>query len=252
MRWRALCAWALAACTFNQTLLAAPPEYTICRTASPIQIDGKLTEPAWIAAKNVGLFQFAWYQKGKKEQTVAKMVWDDEYLYVGYLCEGANISATRTTRGSSVWKDDCVEVFTAPNAQQPHNYFNIEMNVNAVSLEGHHPKGYGSKSEQRWRADGLKIATTVHGTLNDDSDDDRYWILEAAIPFKAFAHVTNKPRPNNGDVWFLNLNRLGGVVNEQFSQWSPGSSPQPQYHAPQDFGRVTFSQKTLPFPQHKN
>ena len=52
---------------------------------------------------------------GKKEQTVAKMLWDDEYLYVAFLCQDAHISAERTKHDSSVWLDDCVEVFAAPD-----------------------------------------------------------------------------------------------------------------------------------------
>jgi len=223
------------------------PKYTIQRTGMPISIDGRLDEPAWVAAESVGDFKFAWYKSGKKEQTVAKMLWDDTHLYVAYICQDAHIWATRTKRGSSVWKDDCVEVFTAPNIDTPENYFNIEMNVNQAVLEGHHPRGQGSKSKTRWQAQGIKIAVKVVGTKNDDSDTDQYWILEAAIPLESFSAVARHTPPKPGDVWRLNLNRLGGATNQQLSQWSPSSTRQPQFHSPKDFGRVTFSQKTLPF-----
>ncbi|MEZ6046121.1 MAG: carbohydrate-binding family 9-like protein [Planctomycetaceae bacterium] len=216
------------------------PEYTIKRTSGPIKIDGKLDEADWSAAKSVGEFKFAWYESGKKEQTEAKMLWDDKYLYVSYLCEDAHISATRTERGSSVWLDDCVEVFTAPNADDNQNYFNIEMNVNQAFLEGHHPKGHGTSAKERWRCEGIQIATTVKGTLNDDSDEDSYWILEAAIPFSAFAHVAKHTPPQPGDMWFKPQSS-GWGNHQQYSQWSPGTTIEPQYHAPQDFGRVYYS-----------
>jgi hypothetical protein len=217
------------------------PQYTILRTSEPLTIDGKLDEPAWARAPSVGDFKFAWYESGKKEQTVAKLLWDTEFLYVSFYCEDAHIFATRTKRGSNVWMDDCVEVFTAPDPTRPDNYFNIEMNVNGVSLEGHHPDGVGSDSKDRWRPERLKIATTVRGTKNNDSDTDEYWILEAAIPLSAFAHVTKRTPPEPGDKWRLNLNRLGGETNQQYSQWSPSSTPKPQFHSPKDFGIVTFS-----------
>ncbi|MAT13687.1 MAG: hypothetical protein CMJ46_00265 [Planctomyces sp.] len=221
------------------------PDYTIKWTTGAITIDGKLEESDWEAAKSVGDFQFAWYESGKKEQTVAKMLWDDEYLYVSYRCEDAHIHATRTERNSSVWFDDCVEVFTAPNPDDSDNYFNIEMNVNKAFLEGSHPEGINTKPKEKWRCEGIKIATTVEGTLNDDSDTDSYWILEAAIPFSAFAHVAKNTPPKPGDVWRLNLNRLGGETNQQYSQWSPSTTEEPQFHSPKDFGRVHYSEEPV-------
>ena len=38
--------------------------------------------PHGVAAPDVGAFVFPWYESGKKEQTVAKMLWDDDNLYV--------------------------------------------------------------------------------------------------------------------------------------------------------------------------
>jgi len=217
------------------------PQYTIHRATSPVTIDGRLDEPAWKAARSVGDFVFPWWEKGKKEQTVAKMLWDDRCLYVAYCCEDAHISADHTERDSSVWLDDCVEVFTAPNPDQSDNYFNIEMNVRNAFLDQHHPDGPGKDVAEEWNSSGIKIATTINGTLNDDSDTDRSWILEAAIPLANFAKVAKHTPPRPGDVWHLNLNRLGGKTNPQFSQWSASKTDEPQFHAPRDFGRVVFA-----------
>ena len=120
---------------------ADQPVYTVYRTGTPIVIDGRLDEPAWVAAPDVGAFVFPWYESGKKEQTVAKMLWDDAHLYVAYICEDAHIWAEHTARDSAVWKDDTVEVFTAPNPDRPQAYFNIEMNVLGIFLDQFHPEG---------------------------------------------------------------------------------------------------------------
>ncbi|NEQ71134.1 MAG: hypothetical protein F6K21_37770, partial [Symploca sp. SIO2D2] len=50
------------------------PSYSILRTNDPIVIDGKLDEPAWIAAPDVGDFEFPWWESGTQEQTVSKML----------------------------------------------------------------------------------------------------------------------------------------------------------------------------------
>jgi len=218
------------------------PRYTIRRATSPVTIDGRMDEPAWKTARSVGDFVFPWRESGKKEQTVAKMLWDDRCLYVAYRCEDALFWADHSDRDSSVWMDDCVEVFTAPNPDQPDNYFNIEMNVRNAFLDQHHPDGPGKEVAEEWNSSGIKIATTIDGTLNEDSDTDRSWILEAAIPFANFAKVAKHTPPKPGDVWHLNLNRLGGRTNPQFSQWSASTTEEPQFHAPRDFGRVVFAE----------
>jgi len=221
------------------------PEYTLKRTTAPIRIDGVLDEEDWKAAQPVGNFKFQWYKSGKKEQTEAKMLWDDEYLYVSYVCQDAHISATRLTRGSSVWYDDCVEVFIAPNPDDPQNYFNREMNVNGAFLEGHHPRGINTKSKERWRAHGIQIATKMVGTLSDDSDEDSHWVLEVAVPLSAYAKVAKDVPPKPGQIWHLNLNRCGGKTNEQYSQWSPSQTDEPAFHIPVAFGKVNFSDKAV-------
>ncbi len=218
--------------------------YTIHRATTPPTIDGKLDDPAWQTARGVGDFVFPWWESGEKEQTVAKLLWDDQYLYVYYRCQDAHIWATHTQRDSAVYVDDCVEVFTAPDPDQPDNYFNIEMNVRGAFLDQHHPDGPDGPDVEvvkEWNASGVKIATTVSGTLNDDSDTDRCWTLEAAIPLANFSDVAKHTPPKPGDVWHLNLNRLGGETNPQFSQWTPSKTEKPQFHAPRDFGRVVFS-----------
>lgn len=223
------------------------PEYTVYRAGTPIVIDGQLNEPAWVAAPDVGQFVFPWYESGKKEQTIAKMLWDDKNLYVAYICEDAHIWAEHTQRDTSVWKDDTVEVFTAPNPETPQAYFNIEMNVLGIFLDQFHPDGAGVPVKEEWNGKGIQIKTSIVGTLNDDSDEDQYWILEAAIPFQNFAHVAKHTPPKDGDTWHLGLNRLGGKTNQQYSQWAPSSTPKPQFHSPDDFGRIIFSEKNSPF-----
>lgn len=223
------------------------PEYTIYRAGTPIVVDGRLDEPAWTAAPDVGAFVFPWYRDGKREQTVAKILWDDTNLYVAFICEDAHIWAVHTERDSRVWEDDAVEVFTAPDPGRLDHYFNIEMNVLGIFLDEFRTAGPGTPPIDEWAANGVQIKTSLVGTLNDDTDEDAYWILEAAIPFSNFAAVARNTPPRPGNVWRLNLNRLGGNTNQQYSQWSASRTPRPSFHVPADFGRVTFSDRASPF-----
>ncbi len=229
--------FALAANIYAQ---AGKATYRIVRASASIKVDGILDDTAWGKAKSVGEFVFPWWNDGVKEQTVAKLLWDDTNLYVSFRCEDRHVSGDQTERDSRVYQDDCVEVFTAPNPDHPLNYFNIEMNVRGAFLDQHHPDGPGKPVIGQWNAEGVKIATSVDGTLNNDSDQDRAWTLEAAIPLVNYQKVAKHTPPHSGDVWHMNLNRLGGKTNQQYSQWTASRTERPQFHAPQDFGRVIF------------
>ena len=238
---------ALLAAAVSPASADGRPEYTIHRAGTPITVDGRLDEPAWVAAPDVGPFQFPWWVSGKQEQTVAKLLYDDRNLYVAYLCEDAHIWAEAVHRDGAVYQDDCVEIFAAPNPDRPQAYFNIEMNVLGVFLDQFHPEGPGVPVKEEWNGKGIRIATSRVGTLNDDSDADQHWILEAAIPFENYAPVAKHAPPRPGDVWHVGLNRCGGKTNPQYSQWSPSNTPKPSFHVPECFGRMVFSDRVSPF-----
>jgi hypothetical protein len=90
-----------------------------------------------------------------------------------------------------------------------------------------------------WNPDGIKIGVTIEGTLNDSSDIDSGWTLEAAIPFELFTKVLPAGQPRSGDRWRLNLTRLEDEMKSK-SQWSRGDRSFPRFHHPEFFGFVEF------------
>ena len=166
-------------------------------------------------------------------------MWDDDYLYVSFHCLDKNVLATRTERDSDVYRDDCVEVFAAPELDHPENYFNIEMNALGTTLDNYRPQGI--KPTSAWDPDGIRCAVSVDGTVNDSSDVDQGWTLEVAIPFSLFSHVLEDGHPAPGDRWRLNLNRLEDNMAIK-SQWSQGDRNVPSFHAPDFFGFIEFAE----------
>ena len=215
------------------------PTYDILRASTPITLDGRMDEAAWHEATNMGPFHFTWWKSGKKKQTVAKLLWDDKYLYVGHICQDEYITARYKNHDDPVARDDCFEVMVAPDPDRPDFYFNIEWNVRGAYIDGHRANG-PKKPSVPWAAAGVRIAGTFRGTLNDDSDKDRSWTCEVAIPIANFAKYMKRKSLRSGDRWNLNLNRHGGDTNMQYSQWSRADTSKPSFHTPHRFGQVTF------------
>ena len=60
------------------------PRYEVHRATSPIVVDGKGDDKAWAASGKIELI-FPWdAQTGAKQKTVARLLWDDQNLYVLY------------------------------------------------------------------------------------------------------------------------------------------------------------------------
>jgi hypothetical protein len=85
------------------------------------------------------------------------------------------------------------------------------------------------------------VAVEIDGSLNDESDQDRLWVTEIAIPFASFAEFAPNLPPQDGDVWRLNLYRTGGQVNLQYIAWSDPGTDRPSFHVPERFGVVRFA-----------
>ena len=219
--------------------LPAQSKYDIRRAGAPLEIDGKLDDKAWGAARPAGDFHFPWSTEGEKEQTVARMLWDDENLYVGYYCRDKHISAFVTERHGPVSKDDCVEIFLAPNPAKVTNYYTFEINAIGTMLNRCRTDWWtGSPT---WEPEGVRYRTSYHGLpRKEESAGDDHWVVEMAIPLKNFVRDAEHIPPQPGDVWRLNLNRTGGVTNKQSSSWSLIPTPKPSFHTPSAFGEVRF------------
>jgi putative heme-binding domain-containing protein len=216
--------------------------YDIYRATAPIRIDGRLDERDWQHAPSVGDFHFGRFTEGTKEQTVGKILWDDENLYVSWYAHDKHISASITQRHGPVSKDDCVEIFISPNPGKVKNYYTFE--INAIGTMLNRARTDWWTGPPTWDPEGVQYRTSFHGLpKKDESPQDTHWIVEAAIPLKNFARDAAHTPPHDGDRWRLNLQRLGGITNAQASTWSPLPEGVRSFHTPEAFGFVQFVNK---------
>lgn len=230
---------ALSGIALAQRDLGPVPRYEVKRASARILVDGKLDDAAWKSANTLTL-QFPWEQQtGAKQKTVARVLWDDEYLYVGYDCQDTDIVAHFDKRDDPTYRDDALEIFINPNPAQQGLYYGMEMNARAVLYD--YLYVFPTVLIKRLDFTGVQLATHIRGTLNARGDKDDGWSLEVAIPWANFEELAKKLPPEPGSFWTANLNRWDGVEpNRRLSLWSDSGLKQPHSHQPLRFGQLLF------------
>src|SRR5207244_79586 len=76
-------------------------EYVVHRSNGPIAIDGVLAEAAWDRAERAGPFVRSLDGKPCTVQTVARLLWDDDNLYLAFQAEDPDISTPFTGDGGA-------------------------------------------------------------------------------------------------------------------------------------------------------
>ncbi len=228
--------------------LTDPRHYVCYRTSTPIKIDGKLNEEAWKQAAETESFEDISGEGFAKPlyDTKARMLWDNQYLYVAAVLEEPNIVANLTKRDTIIYHDNDFEVFIDPDGDG-QTYFEIENNARGVVFDLMLTRAYrcGGNFLVQWDCPGLKLAVTQNGTLNNDKDTDKSWTVEMAIPYKALMIDFTNPL-KAGNIWRLNFSRVEWLKKggpEENWVWS--ATGEINMHMPDRWGFVQFSDQVV-------
>ena len=234
--------------------------YISQRTIDSIKIDGQANEASWIKAAWTN--EFVDIEAKNKTtpylKTRVKMLWDDEYFYFYAELEEPQIWAKLHQRDTIIYWDNDFELFIDPDGDT-HNYYELELNALNTVWDLMLPKPYrdGGKAISSWDIQGLKTAIFINGTINDASDIDSLWSIEAAIPWKVLLETLPKSdRKIAGRQMRINFSRVQWeteVVNGKYVKkkrngkrlrennwvWSPQRAI--AMHEPEFWGNVFFS-----------
>lgn len=212
-----------------------------------ITIDGKLDEEAWKAAAATG--PFVDVGTGRENPALpthgsALLRWDDEFLYVGIEADDKTVRGgwPAGAKDPHLWEKDTVEIMVDPDGDGDNkDYYEIQINPQNLVFDTQYddynvPKGgpAGPFGHEDWSA-ALTSAVAIHGTMDDDSDADKGYTVEAKIPWKSFTKAHNAP-PRPGDAWRMNFYAM---QNNGGAAWSPILG-QGNFHRASRFGRVKW------------
>lgn len=242
--------------------------YTAYRAPQPLTIDGRLDEPAWQAAPRSPRFRDMVSGGAAIHNTQAAVLWDDEYLYVGYWVEEPVVEAQHTQRDALIYEENDVELFIAG----PDAYYELEINARGtiyealfVWVDAYAEKGFARQPELgldapgyrlwegvgyqphprgprhgffNWDLPGLCWGVWVDGVINEPTIRDRGWTVEFAVPWSGL-HIPCRGLqvpPQSGDVWRMDFSRFN-----QYKAAPPQDASNPESTVPPDSGGWAWS-----------
>lgn len=254
---------------FALAALEFPRHYVAYRAPAKMKIDGDIAKKAWTnAAWTEDFVDIQGSSRPKpRYRTRAKMMWNDDYLYIAAEMEEPHAWATATRHDSIVYKDPDFEVFLSPIWDRTI-YYELELNALNTTMDLMLDKPYkdGGQAHLGWDFKGLKTAVRLDGALNDPQRGSRGWTAEIAIPWTAIHEFYDVPgekpdrskryRPTEGAQWRINFSRVEyeTVVHAGSYTKEPGRpednwvwSPQGviDMHRPERWGYVQFSERPL-------
>ena len=228
---------------------SALKRYLVRKTSKPIKIDGKLDEPAWKTAPSTGLFVNIMTGEWAQPNTEAKLLWDDQNLYIAFENVDTDVWGTLTERDSKLWTQEMDEVMIDANGDGK-GYIDLQVAPNGTIFDAYLPtyRQYEDSLDPKrkpydWNSK-LKAAVKVDGTLNKRDDQDKGWTVEMALPLADVNGLDSngvKVPPAIGDRWRLNMFRTDSPKDAK-SQTALGWSPPMvgDFHKLDRFGEIVF------------
>lgn len=163
-----------------------------------------------------------------ERETGVRILWNTDCLFLRFECRYRTIFVYEggNCRRDRLWMRDVAEIFLHPETDEIRRYreFEISPNGNWLDLD----ISPGNKSIINCDLKSRVIVNTSR----------QVWTAEMAIPASCLA-VPFDPKA----VWRLNLFRIEGEdPNRFYSAWHPTYTPQPNFHVPEAFGILEFTE----------
>ncbi len=233
--------------------------YVAAKIAKPIKLDGKLDDPAWKTAASTGVFVDTMTGNPGAVATEARLLWDNQNLYIGFENVDADVWAELTERDAKLWTQEAVEVMIDADGNGK-SYIELQVAPNGTLFDTYLPsyRKYEDSIDPKaklysWNSK-MKAAVKVDGTINKRDDQDKGWSVEIALPL-ADANGMDKPGvkvpPAMGDMWKINMFRLDASKDKGQVAVAWSAPMVGDFHKLDRFGELVFGDEKGEVPSPK-
>lgn len=237
-----------AAARAGEAASAEKPTYTISRAAVTPALDGAWEGPAWASVPALDITHFYGVDRaGHRPKTQAKVVYDDQGLYLHFRVEDRYVRSIETEYHGKVWEDACVEFFVEPVAGR--GYFNFEINCGGTMLLSYkeNPAWAGERLRMPGRvpwelAKSVAIYHSMPVTVEPELAEPVVWHVEYHIPFRLFEAYLGDLGGVAGKTWRANFYKC--AENNSHPHWASWSKigGELNFHQPAYFSEMLFAE----------
>lgn len=223
-------------------------KYEAPKLNARVIIDGKPDELHWKNLSFINSFQDITGKEIDFQKTKVKCFHDNSFLYIYAQLKEKNIWSEMINRDDHLYLENAFEIFIDPD-NDGLNYIELQVNPHNtlfdITLDK--PYKYGGKANFDFEMENIQHAVHIHGTLNNNNDDDKYWAVEMAIPINEIEKYNlNK---SNQDLKFyrFQLVRVNWNIKKKGLSYEKTKQSKPHYtvwqiqseidnHKPKDWG----------------
>lgn len=214
--------------------------YSVHRLHGTMKIDGNWNKPQWSTADSLSISNYMGPYPGFWPVTHAKMLYDDEALYIIFRVYDRFAGSVVQEPNGPVSGDACVEFFFAPDTRFPSDYFNMEINAGGTPLMRFNGR---EKKNPFTAADfaAIEIAHSLPAIVNPPIEEEVTWTIEYKIPLRILKQYCTITNPEPGVTWRANFYKIASKgANPHWLTWAVVKNEVPKFHLPQYFGSIVF------------
>lgn len=217
-------------------------QYIVKRAKRAFEAACKWDSKFWQNAKAIELKNYMGQKPEHFPKVQAKVLYDDEFVYVIFNVNDRFVRATTEKYNDGVCGDSCVEFFFTTGADSSVGYFNIEINcIGTILMNYQAEKNKNRVLIDPSDAEQIKKTTSLKGPITEEITEPVDWILEYAVPIDMLAKHAKVEKPAPGVIWRANFYKCADRTSHpHWLTWSPVELPVPDFHQPKFFGTLEF------------
>lgn len=220
------------------------PQYSIQRAAQVPSGFGCWSDPAWVGAQTLEVSNFREKSSEHRPPTQARVLYDDQYLYVQFRVMDHYVRAVAEKYQDMVCKDSCVEFFVQPKPGK--GYFNFEVNAGGCMLLYFipcSPEGNAIMAENQpvpaELVRDMNIYHSLPARIDPEIQEPCEWTIEYRIPLALFEYYLGPIGSLSGQTWAANFYKCADATSHpHWGAWAP--VPEGSFHQPAKFGELIF------------
>ena len=217
--------------------------YKVRRLSEAMAIDGRWDKVQWQKVEALDVKLFMGEKPGFIAKVQAKLLYDDENIYVIFRVEDKYVRARATEYHGAVWEDSCVEFFFTPGNDISKGYFNLEVTAIGTILFSH--QILRDQNTRQLKASDLDQIEVAHSLPREVIDPERVgplvWTVEYRLPIDVVSKYSSILRPGAGVKWRANFYKCADKTSyPHYLTWSLVDIENPDFHRPDFFGALEF------------